>query len=224
MLAKCVNRSLLRRWPLLLALTAVTACSDDSSQTLCYWVQKDNQQVALGIPAALVPWREQRKEGNRFILNIGVNLKDFSPASVNAGSDENVLKVDWSVEKYGWNPSLTFSSAGPTLPQLGEVLAGKLRELPSDLPGFRRFEECAGCGIEIYVQQDHPEAKSLHCYVPSSPGDRGTGCMVYEQYGSGGLSYIIPYTTRTDLRAVGDYISSLFTAFEKAGRDHCTHQ
>lgn len=185
----------------------------------CIHYRKDGQPLVLGIPNELIPGGAVNHGGWAFYLNVGVDLKDFSAASSVPGADPNLSKPDWSILAYGYNPHLDIVSGADEPPYRHLALGGKLPELLTDMPEFRRFDTCSGCGTDLYLSKRAPDRLSMRCYVPF--GNRVTGCRVYEAVGDMSLAFSVPYDRKQNLGVFSSRISDLLTAFENVGRERC---
>jgi hypothetical protein len=200
---------------------SLAACNKSSEGVVCYSVTRNGQQIDLAIPRALMPSKSDQNGGARFHIWFGVDLKDFSPASNVPTADRNVAEPDWSIEKYGWNPGMALSSGYAKSSHLKAIEAGTHLEVETDIPGFRRFTQCTGCGVDLYVPRDPSGIELIRCYLPGEPNGKITACIVYDRFGSAGLQYSLPYRTRQDPNIVRGRILDLLSSFEDEGRSKC---
>jgi hypothetical protein len=193
--------------------------SSNPNSISCAQYTKNGERIVLGIPNELMPGGVINDGGSAFYLNMGVDLRDFSSASSVPGPDRNLARPDWSIEKFGFNPDLDIVSGPSQPPYRNLALAGKLPRIPTDLPEFRRFDTCSGCGTEMYLLEADPKLLAMRCYVPVD--SRLTGCIVYQSEGDMSLSFIVPYSRRHELKFFMARIAALLSSFQELGRDHC---
>jgi hypothetical protein len=186
----------------------------------CYTFRKDGHIVSMAIPDALVPTRDQRKAGSRFDLNLGVNLRDFSPYSSFVTLDSDVGKPDWSPEQYDYGAGLVIGSAQSPAFELEQIELNHLKDSASDVAGYRRFESCAGCAIDIYVPISPSGIQAFRCYVPTSISNV-TGCHVTENYFSLNVEYVIPYNFRNRVAEFSSRVHQLVKYFETMAAKQC---
>jgi hypothetical protein len=210
-----------RLFCVMVVATVLAGCSKSPEDVVCYSLARGDRQVDLAVPRALIPSKRDQNGGARFQIWFGVNLKDFSPAPISSNVDQNLSKPDWTIEKYGWNPGMSLSSGYSKAPYVNEIEAGKYSEVETDILGFRRFTECVGCGIDLYVAHDRSDVELIRCYVPGKPNGEITGCLVYERFGSGSLEYSFPYRAHQDLDMVRSRILDLLVTFENEGLSKC---
>ena len=199
---------------------AASVCTGQANEISCYKIKRNNEFLWLGIPQSLIPSTSQRFGGDRFDLDLGVDLKDFSPATSVPAVDERVSMPDWSISKYGWNPDLYVTSAQAMPSYLREIQSGRLTEMTADIEGYRRFEVCAECRISIYLPPSNSDIYLIRCYEPVH-GERTTGCIVYASYGSSQIQYTIPHFMRQDFHEISSRISELLATFEENGKAIC---
>jgi len=187
----------------------------------CYEFKKNGKKSTLGIPQALIPDKAERTGGSAFLLNLGVDLRGFIPASSTPNVDENLQNEDWSIEKYGYNPDLDIFSVPMDPEYLSDIRSGKLRELESNVPGFRRFEACGGCETDLYMPAHESDIQLMRCDLPAEEGGRLTGCIVDQRYGSLSLRYMVPYIVRQRADVVISRVLALMSQFETVGKAEC---
>jgi hypothetical protein len=206
----------------LLFLVTPSSGEDDIAKfrsVSCFQHSKGGQQLAFGIPNEFIPGQTRQDGGRAFYLNLGVDLRDLSPATTAPDFDANFAKPDWSIQGYGYNPDLDLVSGEVEPPYRHLALAGSLKELTSDLKDFRRFDTCSGCGTDLYLPTQTASVLAIQCYVPHGPP--WTGCRVYQEVGDISLRYTIPYVKRQGYEEFATRLQGLLALFERLGRDRC---